>query len=59
MTRPRNPNGDSVAIRKMVKYMARYYLTGVIADPTSERSFLASLTPRSAQAVGLIRASLP
>jgi integrase len=38
MTRPRNPNGDPVAIRKKGDvYKVRYYPTGVITDPTERK----------------------
>src|SRR5665213_3366264 len=38
MARPRNPNGDPVAIRKKGDiYKVRYYPTGVITDPIERK----------------------
>ena len=38
MARPRNPNGDPVAVRKKgYIYKVRYYPTGVITDPTERK----------------------
>jgi len=40
MARPRNPNGDPVAIRKKGDiYKVRYYPTGVITDPIERKEF--------------------
>src|SRR5665213_1063740 len=40
MARPRNPNGDPVAIRKKGDiYKVRYYPTGIITDPTERKEF--------------------